>query len=534
MKTFVIISGCLLISAAVHAIPADLSISKCTVTAGKGDFSDSITITGLLESAAEHIEGSTEINVKIDCNSISILSQPFPVNNDTFKKGKFKGVVKEGVSTYTFDCDMKSTKFTFTAKKVNLTGLCCPFTLIIEILPTGGAGAVLDEDIVNGAKCCPLPLLMGVADSMKIDKVKLTCGKAPGTDSLTVSGFFTIANKDYDTNHPFCVTSGSQAFAIPGSQFSRKNLVETCNNVVTADGPVISSKLDFNKCTFVVSIKNAVIKDSGDVEFIMDCFGNELSSQISLSNSPRYELERYRCYDVLGRDWTYSADYQVIIDAPDDVEIDSQETGSTTGFVSVANQMTTIDGHECNTVSVSASDSTMYSQWYEDYYGTHQYSWGNAGSDLMGFEANMDFLMAVPKVLPVGQTFKNSGPFTGEFDLGLNDSIDIYDFKGKANISTTLLGFESVTVPYNGNTTFDNAAKVQINLTLNGSMILYIEMYDMRIRTKFQAAMNQTWYGVEDMGVVKCNSDMSMKLTIFGESIYMNMTEEDVLTGYNP
>jgi hypothetical protein len=516
------------------------AITKFTVKAGRTEGADSAQFAGLLNATTSDLETAGEIVVGLESADMDELEFVFPIDADTYKSDRFNCTIKGETSQRAFKFDPKNGKMMFSAKNVDLTGLACP----IEVTVTIGdhiTEIYIDEDIVNGTRQpCPPQFLMGIRDWMMVDQAQVRLGKKPGTDTLSVKGFFTIGGQ-YDKANPLMTSLGQQTFTVSGDQFACKGTSESCNKGVCEQGPQIKAKFDFAKCSFQIQVKNAVIQDCGEVDFGLNCFGNLLPEQtvdIPEPKSPRYELERYRCYNQPGRDWTYTADYTAAIDAADDLELDADDAGSMTGYISVGDSLLSIDGQECYTISASAADSTVSTAWYEDYYGTHQYTWGNFGGGMAGFEAVTESPLTVPKLLEVGKTFKDSASFTGDYELsGLNPDLDVYDFGGKMSLATTLLGFESVTVPYNGGTTFDEAAKVHTLLTLKGTM--QVDFYDpwtdrtYTFRANFQATMDQTWWGVEDIGVVKSDTAMEMTITLLGEKILVTMTETDQLTGYS-
>ncbi len=508
-------------------------IQKCSVRAGRSADQDSIQFSGLLDAIEAHflmaMGGDVVVTVDAD-NMPDPLEWVFPIDEVSLKRGKYNYSRKENASQSSFKFDTKNGKMLFAAKNVDLTGLACPATVTVTI-GAYSADIELVEDIVNGSRMpCPPQFLRGVLDWMMVDKVQVRFGKKPGTDSFSINGFFTILGV-YDKLNPMVASLDEQTFTVSGSQFVNRGYSESCNKGTCEEGPQIKAKFDFAKCTFQIQVSNAVIDGSGEMDFGINCFGNELPEQdIDIQGMQRYELERYRCYNQFGRDWTYSANYSL-----QDSEGLTNSSGTTSGTVSVASIPVTIDGHPCFSVSSSTPDATVSSTWYEDYYGMHMYSWGNA-NDMVSFDTEMDALLAMPTLLSVGQTHKTSGTFTGEYNLDLGPysmDIDIYDFKGKASIITTLLGFEPVTVPYGS---YANAAKVQVLQTLDGSMMVEVDYYGqiLRARLRFKATIDQIWWGVEDMGVVKSSSDMLIKMSGGGENIWVSMTETDQLTGYNP
>jgi len=76
----------------------------------------------------------------------------------------------------------------------------------------------------------------------------------------------------------------------------------------------------------------------------------------------------------------------------------------------------------------------------------------------------------------------------------------------------------SVVVPYGS---FDEAARVHTKQTLNGTMAVEVDYYGqiLRARLRFQSVVEQTWWGVEDVGVVKTASDLLIRMAGGGRAI---------------
>ena len=517
-----------------------LDVTKFIAKSGKSrtDHKDQVQFLGLMDATDQDLLAVLDANdivVSFDCNDLlSPLEWTFPVNSDSYKNGKYNYARTENASQSFFKYDPANGKVLFKVKNGDLTGLSCPMTVTITI-GSYSAQVELDEEIVNGTKKpCPPQFLMGVRSTMTVDKILSKLGAKPGTDSVTAQGYFSVAG-DCDMSSPMIAELGDQTLTVEGINFTPNatGTIEQCRSASSQEGPLVTAKFDFANCKYKLQVKNAVIEESGPVDFGIDCFGNDLPDQPVDLPSPscqRYELERYRCYDQLGRDWTYSASYSI-----EDSEGMTDTSGTTSGTISVAGSPVYIDGHECYSVSASTPDSTVSTSWYEDYYGTHQYGWGNF-NDLISYDIEMDALLAMPKQLCVGQTYCDTGTFEGDYDLDLGPyslDIDIYDFKGTAKTCTTLLGFEPITVSYG---TFPSAAKIQTNLVLNGTMRIEVDYYGQILRAKanFQMTMNQMAWGVEDMGMVKVETEMLVKMSVAGENIWVRMTETDQLTSYSP
>jgi PKD repeat protein len=248
-----------------------IAIQKCTVTASSKDNSDAISISGTMDATADDFNDANVVVVTVDSNDmVSPLVKTFPRNATTFKNGKFKCSTTEGTSKASFALDTKTTKFSFTAKNVDLSGLGCPVTLQIKIGDSIGAAQV-GEAIVNGTKPIPIKLLMGVKNSLRVDKPKFT-KKSGVITQVAISGGFSDKNVN-DANlltNPLDITIGSQTFTVPTGKFKNTKGKFTCSKVDTSNG-IAAGTFDFNKCTFTLTIKNTnFTADSGTTDFNME------------------------------------------------------------------------------------------------------------------------------------------------------------------------------------------------------------------------------------------------------------------------
>ena len=273
----------------------DIEIDKSTVKAGKTDAADSIQISGLLDAFASDFIAAMDGNVVVtivaeyipDLNA-TIYTFPIEaayINNGTYTSPKIKPADKADPVT-SFVCNTNTGTMKFSAKNVDLTGLICPITFKVQI---GDYIAVIemDEDIVNGPKKpCPLPLLMGVYDSLDVTKEKIKKSTKAASDSISISGTFTIEG-EFDMAAPLIITLGADTFIVPGNAFVIKNSSYSCKSFDTGAG-LVTAKFDTAKCTYQVSIKSTELSGSGVVDFELDLFDNHLvaSSQISLPPGP--------------------------------------------------------------------------------------------------------------------------------------------------------------------------------------------------------------------------------------------------------
>jgi hypothetical protein len=271
----------------------DFQVTKCTVTAGTKVNSDKISFSGTMNATAGDFNDANNspdanfVRVTISSENMDPCVFTFPVNNKTYKKGKFSSTITNKPSKTSFAFDTKKKAFSFSAGNVDLTGLSCPVVVTIQIGNPAGSVS-LDETIVNGPKkLIPYQLLMGVQNSLVADKKSFKRGSKTNTDSLTVSGRFTTTTGP-DLSNSFVITVGNQTFTVTGDKFLSKNGVVTCKAAVPNEGPLVrvTAKLDYVKCTFTISVKNAFITQAGVVDFGIDCFGVNLDGFETINLGP--------------------------------------------------------------------------------------------------------------------------------------------------------------------------------------------------------------------------------------------------------
>jgi len=264
-----------------------VSVGKCTVSAGSNN-NDAISLSGTLNATMAEVFAASEIVVDIDsANMADHFVQTFDINDKTFKKSKFSCTITNKPLKVSFVFDTKTSKFSFTVKNVDLSGLSCPLTVRIEI---GGYNAEtnVDETIVNGPKNpIPISFLMGVKNSLRVDKSKLTRDKNTGhVTQVAISGGFsdkTINDTNLVTN-PLDITLGSQTFTIPAHRFKNPTKGKfSCSKVTLSSGETAVATFDFNKCTFTLTIKNTDFAVAAStVPFNMEFGGFSGSDDISL------------------------------------------------------------------------------------------------------------------------------------------------------------------------------------------------------------------------------------------------------------
>ncbi len=236
-------------------------VDKCTVIAGSNPVTDSISASGFIDVSADKftIPGSVVVTIS-SADMVSPCVQTFPIDGATFKAGKYKGTRNENPLKTSFAFDTVTSKFSFTAKNVNLKGLSCPVHIEIKIGDYTGA-ADIDETIVNSPnKPIPIKLLMGVKDSLRVDKIGVKRSTKPNSDQLTVKGGFAVADTAVNmVSVPFSVTLGSQTFTMPANSFKVGKNKFTCSKIVLSDGSVAAASFNLKTCAFSLTIKNTGI-----------------------------------------------------------------------------------------------------------------------------------------------------------------------------------------------------------------------------------------------------------------------------------
>ena len=224
-------------------------------------------------ATADDFNDINAVKVTIDSPDIVIpFDQNFPVNGNTFKKGKYNYSKTENGVRKSFTCDTKTHKFAFSASNLDLSGLDCPVTVKIDINDFN-ATAGLDETIVNGPKIpIPIKLMMGVKDVLRVDKCTVKQNnKKLNSDQLSAKGAFAV--EDTDVNMPDRISEGlvitldTQHFIIPKGNLKAGKGTFSCSNAKITGGTATAA-FNFNLCSFILTIKDANIPPiSGDVDF---------------------------------------------------------------------------------------------------------------------------------------------------------------------------------------------------------------------------------------------------------------------------
>ncbi len=254
-----------------------MQASSVKLKAGKTAGTDSMKLAGSLDATGADLSAAIGKTLTVTLEAAYIpapgaITYTFQVPAASVNKGRYTSPKDTAAS---FSLDTTTGLMKFSAKNADLTGLKCPITFRVQF-GDYAAQAQLSEAIVNGTKPCPLPLVMGVMDSLEALKVSGKKGAAPGADSVSISGTFTI-NGTVNPASPVVITLGPDTFTVPGAQFSESRGTYSCTGADSGNA-YISAKFDTVKCTYSIQIKGADITGSGRVGFGINVFGNLLQS----------------------------------------------------------------------------------------------------------------------------------------------------------------------------------------------------------------------------------------------------------------
>jgi hypothetical protein len=490
------------LSAGVYAS----SISKCTVKAGKVPGMDSIQISGLLNATAQDIETAADPNVIVTLSSKYMNEREFrfPINAVSYKNGRYNYSRMANASKQSFKYSPTNGKMSFAVSKDDFTGLSCTINMVVKI-GDFEADFKLDEALVNKKRLCPMVLMQGVANSFIVDKTKLKFGKATGTDSLTVSGYFTMLG-NYDLIQPLAITLGNQTFTVPAGSFNPKSSLVSCKKAPINQGGFLSAKLDFAKCTFSLTLTNIAIEQYDSVPFGVNVFGSAslggagvAGAEVDLGPKMFYNYWELTQYDQSGAWWDYDSKYYPI-------------------YRDISNQ-------GFNAFRVFDDEGDAYSYWDIEKQGDKtimqrfmiESDWDE---EFVIGDSDMN-LLYYPSVLRAGQTHNAEVPFTGYVDMGgWYPQIDL-----SGTMKTTVqLSNKFKTINYRG-TAYQALQVKEIQDTLAN---IY-DPYSNQIIGKFRLSLTTTSYYVPGLGAV----NFTRKFSIKGAGIKAGDSEKAVLVDTN-
>jgi hypothetical protein len=278
-----------------------LTIAKCTVSAGKTQGADSTDVNNIKDSIT--ISGTADfppdanLATQIEVNIISVTDAGNDVVyletiedfngylnsngnkiNYSYKVPKFHA---GAITSLKIDYTKNPKTFSLTASKVDLTGLGGDMRLeflMSSCTITGDA----NEAIVNKKKLIPTRLMRMYDDTLLVTKAKATHKTTKAlSDTLSVTGEIAIEDiNNTNMDEPNLVLRdvnfiwGDQTFSVPDHNFvaaktGHKYTVKKAVSDVNAG--LVSATIDFDKCVFTFSVKDAnnlqALPDYTDVTF---------------------------------------------------------------------------------------------------------------------------------------------------------------------------------------------------------------------------------------------------------------------------
>ncbi|MBE3037222.1 MAG: C10 family peptidase, partial [Chloroflexi bacterium] len=256
----------------VDSVPI-VAVKKLSVAVGSNYNSGAISFSGTMNAITGLMSATSAIEVTVDSNDmISPCVLTFPINDKTFKKDNYSySGTKNGVKK-SFTYNLKTGKFTFAARNVNLSGLDCPMAVAIKVGDYIGTADVT-EAIVK--KPIPINLMMAVKDVLRVDKIKVNKLKS---NQLSVTGGFAVADPAVSmadrVSEDLVVTLGAQQFTIPASELSAGQNKFTCRNALVAEDGLATANFNFKTCVFTLTIKNTqIMADPDTADFSVEFFG---------------------------------------------------------------------------------------------------------------------------------------------------------------------------------------------------------------------------------------------------------------------
>ena len=191
---------------------------------------------------------------------------------DDFTNGRC--VVQNDNSRFVFNSENNTMQYV--GRKIDLTGLYAPVTVVIEnelfkITGLGYDNDVLstwsNADVINGNKRMPVTLLSGVSNVIEVEKAVLNVRSREGSDTLDIRGKIGFAEGDIDlTENDILITYGEY-----GTTLSAEDMLLVGNRSVYkykqprgVNTNKISAVFDLDKCTFRIKISKASIGDQGE------------------------------------------------------------------------------------------------------------------------------------------------------------------------------------------------------------------------------------------------------------------------------
>jgi len=259
-----------IIDNSVHIIP----VRKAKVKAGRTG-PDSITLSGEFDATPALFAAADNVKVQFYSAADDYLVYEQTIDTSLFNVKNTAYTYKnrsDGIKLLKFD--MTKNTFKLKARNIDLTGLRCPFYVLIQLGDYIAMGTA-DETIVNGSRSIPVRLLSGYADSLAVSKIKVRGSSKPLNDRLSITGKFTVSDLDTtDLTQGLIISWGPHTWTIPDGEFYLVKAGLLRCNYRTPEGTDIRAVFNFNSCSFKIKIKQTTFAPkTGNVDFGL-VFGN--------------------------------------------------------------------------------------------------------------------------------------------------------------------------------------------------------------------------------------------------------------------
>ena len=178
-------------------------------------------------------------------------------------------IIKNEYSSFVFDLNKQT--FNYTGKNIDLSGLYAPLEVSLENEFYSITAIAYDvsgsDDVINGGRSIPIDLMMGISDTLTVEKTVFKPGNRFSSDSLLVQGEITVEDADIDiANIEVVISCGDYVVAIPAGKAEKldKKNVYRYKYPKGSTSDAVTMLIDLDKCMFIISIKNADLRSLGE------------------------------------------------------------------------------------------------------------------------------------------------------------------------------------------------------------------------------------------------------------------------------
>jgi hypothetical protein len=239
--------------------PGDLDVDKITVKAGKTREArgDSCSVSGDLDASESSFLAANTITLRTGEMAETLYQTAFTQSGKN-PKYTYKGP-SGGITSLMLD--FKKGVYRASGKNLDLTGMIAPAPVALLFGDYYGYADAEDQganDVINGKKSLPIQLLLGATDYLKTTKVKCKQGKENNVGNLTVQGAIAVEEIVDLRTQGLTTHWGAQPYVLQGGDFTAKGTNKYIGKVKPSgdDNSSATVTIDFNKCTFKVTLKN--------------------------------------------------------------------------------------------------------------------------------------------------------------------------------------------------------------------------------------------------------------------------------------